>query len=401
MDLELSPFTPNQPVSAEFFVGRNAHIESLRSSVRMARRGRLQVGWISGERGIGKNSLAALIASIAESEEKAIVAHVHLGEVQELTDLARETHTQILRDNPETKTWGSNLWSFLGERIEKVGAFGLEFKLTLSKDELSSTVRDFTNTLGAIVKTAGSEREMILIVFDDINGLAANPKFANWLKGMVDSEATSRRENPVCLIFVGFEDRLSHMKENNPSVGRIFNPLIDIQSWTPLESKEFFNSTFAKRGCIINAEDINRLAFYSDGLPVMAHELGNSVWKIAKSKTIQSNEVWAGIFDAAEMIGRKFLNKEVIQALQSKNYRSILKKISGPDSPLKGFKFSRKQLHSMKTLTSSEKKGLDNFINRMRNLGALVPGLSGERGVYQFSTRMHKIYFMLHDGNIR
>jgi len=55
----------------------------------------------------------------------------------------------------------------------------------------------------------------------------------------------------------------------------------------------------------------------------------------------------------------------------------------------------------MKTLTSSEKKGLDNFINRMRKLGALVPGLSGERGVYQFATRMHKIYFMLHDGNIR
>jgi len=395
MDFELSPFTPNQPVSAEFFVGRNAHIQSLRSSVRMARQGRLQVGWISGERGIGKSSLAALIASIAESEEKAIVAHVHLGEVQELTDLARETHTQILRDNPETKSWGNNLWSFLGERIEKVGAFGLEFELTLSKDELSSTVRNFTNTLGAIVKTAGSEREMILIVFDDINGLAANPKFANWLKSMVDSEATSRRENPVCLIFVGFEDRLSHMKENNPSVGRIFNPLIEIRSWTEQESREFFNSTFTKRGCSINAKDINRLAFYSDGLPVMAHELGNSVWKIAKSKTIQSDEVLDGIFDAAEMIGRKFLNKEVIQALQSKNYRSILKKITVPDSPLKGFEFSRKQLRSMETLTRSEKDGLDNFITRMCNLGTLVRP-NGERGVYQFATRMHKIYFMLY-----
>lgn len=401
MDLELSPFTPDRPVSDEFFVGREAYIQSLLSSVRIARRRELQVGWISGERGIGKSSLAALIASIAESEEKAIVAHVHLGEVQQLTDLAHKTHTQILRDNPETKSWGSNLWSFLGERIEKVGAFGLEFKLTLSKDELSSTVRDFTNTLGAIVKTAGNDREMILIVFDDINGLAARPQFANWLKSMVDSEATSRRENPVCLIFVGFEDRLSHMKENNPSVGRIFNPLIDIQPWTPLESEKFFNSTFAKRGCSIGTEDIKRLAFYSDGLPVMAHELGNSVWKIAKSKSIQSNEVWDGIFDAAEMIGRKFLNKEVIQALQSKNYRSILKKISGPDSPLEGFEFSRRELHSMKALTSSEKNGLDNFITRMRKLGALVPGLSGERGVYQFATRMHRIYFMLHARNIR
>lgn len=401
MELELSPFTPNQPVSAEFFVGRNAHIQSLRSSVRLARQGKLQVGWISGERGIGKSSLAALIASIAESEEKAIVAHVHLGEVQELTDLAHKTHTQILRDNPETKSWGSNLWSFLGERIEKVGAFGLEFKLTLSKDELSSTVRDFTNTLGAIVKTAGNEREMILIVFDDINGLAARPEFPNWLKSMVDSEATSRRENPVCLIFVGFEDRLSYMKENNPSVGRIFNPLIDIQPWTLLETEEFFNSTFTKRGCIINAKDVNHLAFYSDGLPVMAHELGNSVWKIAKSKDIQSNEVMAGIIDAAEMIGRKFLNKEVIQALQSRNYRSILKKIAGPDSPFEGFEFSRKQLISMENLTSPEKKGMDNFINRMLKLRAWVPVSSGERGVYQFATRMHRIYFMWHARNIR
>jgi len=55
----------------------------------------------------------------------------------------------------------------------------------------------------------------------------------------------------------------------------------------------------------------------------------------------------------------------------------------------------------MKTLTSSGKSGLDNFITRMRKLGALVPGLSGERGVYQFATRMHNIYFMLHNGNVR
>lgn len=394
MDLELSPFTPNQPVSAEFFVGRNEHIESLRSMVRRARRGNLQVGWISGERGIGKSSLASLIASLAEREENAIVAHIHLGGVRKLTDLARETHTQILRDNPETKAWGINLWNLLSSRVEKIGAFGIELKLKMSEDELSGTIRSFTDTLEAIVKAAGGNREMMLLVFDDINGLANNPDFANWLKSMVDGEATSGRKNPICLIFAGLEDRFQRMKKHNPSVGRIFMPWIDIQPWTQPESMKFFQSAFKNRGCYVKSSDIKLLASYSDGLPVMAHEIGNSVWKFAKSKKITSNEILDGIFDAAESIGRN-LGKDIIQALQSKNYRSILRKITGPDAQSIGFEFSRKQLHSMENLTNSEKKGLDNFVTRMRKLGALVPGAEGERGSYRFATRLHRIYFFI------
>lgn len=394
MDPDASPFTPTRPVDAGLFVGRREQVAELRAMARKARRGQLQVGWISGERGIGKSSIAALVGALAEREEQAIFAHVHLGAVRELKDLARETHLQILRDNDETKSWGKKLWSPLGKRIKRIGLYGAEIELNVPAAEWQGAVRNFTDTLGHIVKTAGGDRKMLLLILDDINGLADTPAFANWLKSMVDGEATGRRKNPVCLLFVGLEERLRRMMEHNPSVGRVFQPMADIKPWTRSESEEFFEHAFRKRGVGIGATGIKLLARHCDGLPVMAHEIGNAAWKIAGNAKISCDDALDGVFEAAESVGRRFLDNEIILALRSARYRSILRKIAG-HTPVFEKEFSRKQLLSLPALTAAEKKVLDNFLRRMRKLGALVPAQEGERGLYRFPTRIHRIYFYL------
>jgi len=391
MNPDSSPFTPGKPAEAEFFTGRKKQIEELLAMVRTAKKQGLQVGWISGERGMGKSSLALLIGHLAERNEKAVVAHMHLGGVKELEELARETHLQLLKDN-QTQRWGEALWDKFGKNIKSVGAFGVKLELEKTADTLPARAGDFPDALGQIVKTAGEDREVLLLTFDDINGLADNPKFAHWLKSMVDSQVTSRKNNPVCLIFVGLEDRLQQMEKENPSVKRIFRPLINVNPWTLQESMGFFKNSFGKRDVKIEAPKITYLAHYSGGLPVVAHELGHAVWEKAEDGQVATTDVVGGVFVAAERVGARFLESGVIQALQSKKYRSILRKIA-KKLWLDG-DFSKTQLHSL-PLTADEKKNLDNFLNRARKLGAIVPVQDGRRGVYRFANRLHSAYFYI------
>ena len=392
MNPDSSPFTPGQPVSAEFFTGRMEQVEELLTMVRMARTKGLQVGWISGERGMGKSSLASFIGYLAERDEKAVVAHVHLGGVRDLEGLVREAHLQLLKDN-ENKSWGKELWSTFENHVERVGLLGVEITLKATQDELSATASSFSDSLGHILKNAAMSREVMVLIFDDINGLAENPDFSHWLKSMVDSEATSRRDNRVCLIFAGLEERRQQMEKINPSVIRIFRPLIDIQPWTPEESVGFFESSFAKGNCVVEQDAHEELVRCSGGLPIMAHELGHAIWETLESKEITDLDVLKGAVTAAERVGGRFLKHNVIQALQSKHYRSILRKIARHIGLL-DIEFSRAQLRAL-PLTADEKRKLDNFLNRMRDLGAIVPVEDGRRGVYRFATYLHRLYFFL------
>ena len=86
MTPESSPFRPGQPAPVESFVGRNAEIERLRGMVRASTRGRPGVGFVSGERGIGKSSLARFVRHLVERERAAVGCHVFLGGVNDLGD---------------------------------------------------------------------------------------------------------------------------------------------------------------------------------------------------------------------------------------------------------------------------------------------------------------------------
>lgn len=392
MNPDSSPFTPGIPVDAEFFTGRQKQVEELLTMVRMARKRGLQVGWISGERGMGKSSLASFIGYLAERNQKAVVAHVHLGGVENIEELVRKTHLQLLKDN-ENKSWGQALWGAFEEHVERVGVFGAEIKLKTTQDELSAVARGFSDALSHILKKVGGDREVLVLILDDINGLADNPKFPHWLKSMVDGEATSRKKNPVCLVFVGMEERLQQIANENLSVIRIFRPLINIDPWTSDESNGFFKNSFTKGGVEIREDEIQSLTRYSGGLPTMSHEIGHATWEVLKDYKITSKEVGMGLAIASDRVGRRFLDKSVIQGLQSKQYRSILRTIA-KHTDLNEIQFSKEQLRSL-PLTVGEKKNLDNFLNRMRKLGAIAQVKNGQRGVYRFATHLHRVYFYI------
>ena len=390
MNPDDSPFSPLQPVEPSDFVGREAQIDQLIGVVRQARKS-LKVAWIGGERGMGKSSLASFVGFVAERDHNALVGHAHLGGANDLPDMVRQTYLGLLKDNRRQST-GQKLFDLFGDRVEKVGAFGFEIKLNLSSDDLEADARGFAEALDELRKRVGEGKEMAVLLLDDINGLADSPAFAHWIKSMVDSMATRRLKIPVCLIFVGLPERLESIRKNNISTVRTFAEIVNIEPWTPEETKDFFRQAFEKKEIKVDAEVLDFFAKFSGGLPTVAHEIGAQAWRLIEGKKLGMGIAEEAVVHAALLIGERFIEKEVVQALGSDKYKSILNKIGDTTADVIGATFTRKELFSLGSLDESEKNVVDNFLRRMVKVGGL---LSEGRGEYRFPTELHRFYFFL------
>ena len=112
MNPETSPFSPGQPVPIEFFVGRIREIERLRCMVKAGMQGRFRIGFVSGERGIGKSSLASFVRYLSEHESQVSGCHVFLGGVEDLKEMLRRTFDRLLKESMD-KPWHEQIKNFL------------------------------------------------------------------------------------------------------------------------------------------------------------------------------------------------------------------------------------------------------------------------------------------------
>ncbi|MDP2982074.1 MAG: ATP-binding protein [Candidatus Latescibacter sp.] len=73
---EDSPFKPGSPVPVELFVGRTAQIQEIIRYVKQTAAGKQENVFLSGERGIGKSSLASFIRQWVIKNENFLTIHV-------------------------------------------------------------------------------------------------------------------------------------------------------------------------------------------------------------------------------------------------------------------------------------------------------------------------------------
>lgn len=386
MNPETSPFRPGQPVPIEFFIGRVDEITRLHGMVKASTQGRFKIGFINGERGIGKSSLASFVRHLSEQESKVAGCHVFLGGVHGLQEMLRRTFNRLLKESMD-KPWHGQIREFFGNHIRRVGMFGISLELDLKDRDLSTVAHDFVPTIRRLMDSLKGHKRALLLILDDINGLAGSEAFANWLKSLVDEIATSGRTVPLCVLVVGLEERRQELIENQPSLARVFE-LIDVAPWSTGEVTQFYETSFNSVNAKIADSDLERLVRFTGGLPVLAHEIGDALWRTARNFEISSREVTAGIRTAADVIGRKLLEPRIFAAIHSERYRSILRKLSAEPR----MRFRRSEL--VNRLTDDEKRVMDNFLRRMKQLGALDadPGI---RGGYRFPNLLHALYFWM------
>lgn len=372
----------------EFFVGRVAEIERLRKKVQRSLEGRLEIGFVVGERGIGKSSLASFVCYLCERDLRVLGLHTFHGGVVSLEEMVRRVFNRLLKESVET-SWHEKIREFFGDRIRQVGLFGVSLEFQAPKHDLRRLAYDLAPALRNLVAGLKEEKKGLLLILDDINGLATSLEFANWFKSLVDEISTSREGLPLCLLLVGLEERRRSLISLQPSLARVFD-IIDVRSWSKGEARDFFQDAFSKVGTPLDPEALGLLCRYAGGLPVLAHEIGDAVFNLDQDNHVDVRDANAGVIAAADIVGRKHLEPSVLRAIRSENYRSILRKLAtGPEQ----MEFQRGDV--VKRLKQEEQKVFDNFLRRMADLGVVERAPEQGAGAYRFANLLHYMYFRL------
>lgn len=391
LPIDYSPFSAGKPIPVEQFVGRSEEVARLIRHVEAASKGSLQVAFLTGDRGIGKSSLAAYVKSYAERQANMVGVHVFLGGTETLDEMTRRIFEKILRDSNDRK-WYEPIKSLFGKSVESADLFGLQLKFVPDASQLEALVRNFGYAIKNLITKLREEKKAagLVLILDDINGLATSKQFADWLKSLIDGIATDKDPISLCLMVVGLNERRQSLIELNPSLARAFD-LFEITPWNDAESALFFRESFQRYGIKFEEKAIRLMSMYSGGRPELAHEIGDATFREDSDKFIDARDASNGVVAAVEVIGRKYLRTQVLDEIRrSKNYRAMLHKIA-KSIPHGTLTFERAKIKDV--LSASEFANIDNFLRRMKEIGVVHD--EDEAGAYRFASYIHHLYLYM------
>jgi len=383
-----SPFYPGQPVPVDLFVGRDEEISRINRALMQVSAGKPQAVFVTGEYGIGKSSLAGYVRFIAEKEYSLFGIHAFLGGAETLDEVATKTVEAILRTGAYDPSWTEATRNALAKYVGKQDLFGIGLNLEALKADGPSLSRGYLPLLnGLFERTKEKGTKGIVLILDEINGISSNSQFAHFIKGLVDENALSKSPLPLLLMLCGVEDRRRDLIRNHPPVERIFD-IADIRPMNEKEMRSFFEKTFGSQSIKVNEKALGLLMRYGGGFPKVMHILGDAAFWIDSDGEVDDKDAIRAILAATEDVGRKFVDQQVLRALKSKDYQSILRKLSSM-----GFDLVFRKSSIIDKLTDSEQKKFNNFLQKMKKLGVLRAG--EELGEYVFNSRLVRLYIQL------
>lgn len=386
---EYSPFTPGNPVPVELFVGRSEKIKELLRYAKQSAFGKQENIFLSGDRGIGKSSLASFLRHLIVSRESFLGIHIFLGEVSTLDEMVRRLFEQLLKETQGQK-WFKKISELFGKYVQGIGLFGISLRFSPPKTDLEELVCNFPEALNNLIETIKDEKNGLFIALDDINGLAEKEEFANWYKSFVDKVATHyEKKFPVFIMLIGTPEKKDVLYSKQQSLMRIFR-VVDIEKLTDIEVKDFLNRAFNEVAIRVEPAAMDIMIKYASGLPILMQEIGDATFWLDTDGVINRDDAISGVMLAAKEVGKKYLDPRVYRAIRSERYKAILRKLG--QKPLLRY-FRRKTIAAR--LSENEKKVFDNFLKKLRKLGVIEPDLDKGRGAYRFVNEIYPIYIRM------
>lgn len=385
MQKDYSPFVPGQPVAPEFFIGRAEQVKFLFDRIRQTLSGRLDIVFVSGERGIGKTSLAQFVRWYAERELGVVSAYIHLGGIQDVGEVVRRSIERLVQES-NGKPWHKRLWNTLRSHIRQVGLFGVTIEFSPPPDLLSNAVRNFSQTLKQLFAALREDAKRLAFRLGRHQRFGAKERIRRLAQKRCGRNGDGKI--PVSIVLAGLEEVRTTLIRNNESLARVLLP-VEIHLWSEDECAEFSLKAFARVNNQVNDDALETMVQFSGCHPALAHEIGDAVFRIDSDGIIDRRDAYEGILKAAEVVGRKYLEPQVYQAIRSPRYRKILRVLAS--DPSNFFQFQRAKI--LRKLDPNGRKVLDNFLQRMQRLGVIVPDQESGRGAYRFRNALHFFYF--------
>ena len=388
-----SPFFPDQPVPVELFVGRSAQIDHIMTrGVGQVAEGKPVSVFLEGEYGIGKTSFARFTQWMAERNNGLLGIYATLERAETMDEVGAAVLEATLRSGAYNPKLGERIREGMAKFVGQQSLFGLTIHAEALREEAPNITRGLLPFLAQTLDRVRSDGATgVFLVLDEINGLANNPKFAAFLKAVVDSNAPISLEKPtlpLLLMVCGVEERRRQLIAQHESVGRIFD-VVNIERMTAGEMNDFFRKAFDSVHVTVDSEALDVMTYYAAGFPKIMQLIGNAAYWLDRDGCVDAEDAAKAIFSAAEEVGKRYVNQQVYAALHSADYHSILAKIGKMAAAADNF--MKRDVE--KGLTEGEKRKFNNFLQRMQRLKVLRRG--DVQGEYVFNMRMVRFYILM------
>jgi len=388
-----SPFYPDQPVPVELFRGRTSQIEHiLQRGAGQVAAGKPVTMFVEGEYGIGKSSIAAFVQWKAEQEEYGLHGiYAPLGGAKSLDDVAESILMATVRSGAFHPGRGEAIRNWFARFVGQQQLFGLSVNLAALKLE-APTLKSAGSLLQFLQETIVRLKETgvrgIFLILDEINGITGDPHFAHFLKGIVDSNALLRPPVPLLLMLCGVEERRRELVRAHELVGRIFD-IVTVHRMTEEEMRDFYTKSFAAAGIGVAPRALEIMTEHAAGFPKIMHLIGNAAYWLDRDSLIDEEDALDAVLEAAADVGRRYVDHQVYDALRSADYRSILGKIALMRPDMMSFQ----KTVVAEGLTETQKRKLNNFLQKMKRLNVIRSG--DVQGEWVFNSRMVRLYIWL------
>jgi hypothetical protein len=388
-----SPFFPDQPVPVELFVGRSAQIDHIMNrAVGQVAQGKPVSVFLEGEYGIGKTSVARFTQWLAERNNGLLGIYATLERAEGMDEVGAAVLEATLRSGAYNPKLGEKIREGMAKYVGQQSLFGFTIHAEALRQEGPNITRGLLPFLGQTMERVRPDgAKGVFLVLDEINGLANNPKFAAFLKAVVDSNAPISLEKPtlpLLLMVCGVGERRRQLIAQHESVGRIFD-VVSIEGMTMEEMNEFFRKAFESVHMAVESNALSLMTHFAAGFPKIMHLIGNAAyWLDGDGRIDEDDAAWAET-TAADEVGKRYVNQQVYAALHSSDYRSILAKIA--KSVAIADSFMKRDVEM--GLTEAGKRKFNNFLQRMRRLKVLRRG--DVQGEYVFNMRMVRLYLWM------
>ena len=395
----MNPFSPDQPVDWEYFAGREEEFQAIMDCLFQTKENMTHHIFITGERGIGKTSLAKITMAMSKKDviKTFTFNYLTVNCTCDSNDSLDDICVKILKDlrkNTDTTIWEKFREKF-SEFELKIWHFGIAAKTNTQEKELDIS-KEFPFLLEKFFDGVKESFDGILVVVDELDRISDKLQIGSFFKSLFEKLNLDSYKR-IMFLLCGLNKAYEDLVEQHESLNRAFR-FIELGYMTNKESKEIILKALVKASpkVEIDGSILEKIAHITGGMPYFVQQVGYSVFNADVDHFIDEEDYMKGLGigkyidvkdSALEQLARKRFNKIYVDQFRSNAYREVLKIMAGCSTDIVTKEFIRKKFKGKATK-------LNNAINALRDRNA-IKSVPGKKGEYELASRLFKEYLRM------
>jgi len=331
-----NPFTPNQPIDPQYFAGRLEEVIKVQAALNQTRHGKTQHILLTGERGIGKTSLAMYTRYMAlepnqilETDFRFATAYYTIERGQSLADVCRGLTSRLLANVEQGLAHScleklKNLKLHFAIHVPGVG----EIKVDPAHSQEEAKTRLYADFEKAVEETwdiLKNTHNGILLIVDELHNLDTFEGVGSFFKVVSEAWAVDGYRNAM-FAAIGLPDISAKISDDDPSAPRVFT-YVELKRMTQAQSLDILNKCIEGSGKTLDSEAAKSISIRAGGFPYFLHQLAYDAFEVDTDGKITQEDVNRGLFRSLIQFERMFFGK-LYRTVEGKQKQKIVDELA-------------------------------------------------------------------------